>query len=137
MSIVLLTKLFATLNLLLLRLCRTTYRMDGVFRVQGVNDWNESSISAFHEQIEYPSQHLSLLVHSTHFSLLLNPPQPSTVFLALWHIVRFPLFFGPLGLGNVLTGTSARSRRRFESSLLARQICLSTTTPEGHSHTSC
>ncbi|KAI0687218.1 hypothetical protein BC835DRAFT_409838 [Cytidiella melzeri] len=53
---------------------------------------------AFYKQ--YPSQPPSQLVHSTHSMLLSTLLQPSAVFLALWYIVRLPVFFGPVGLGN-------------------------------------
>ena len=43
-----------------------------------------------------PPEHLKALTHSMLLSTLL---QPSAIFLALWYIVRLPVFFGPVGLG--------------------------------------
>lgn len=43
-----------------------------------------------------PPCHLAGLVHSLFLSTLL---QPSAILLALWYIVRLPVFFGPVGLG--------------------------------------
>ena len=48
---------------------------------------------------QYPSappSHLAGLVHSLFLSTLL---QPSAILLALWYIVRLPVYFGPVGLG--------------------------------------
>ncbi|KAI9001101.1 hypothetical protein BD414DRAFT_406181 [Trametes punicea] len=42
-----------------------------------------------------PPSHLASSVHSMLLSTLL---QPSAIFLALWYIVRLPIFFGPVGL---------------------------------------
>ncbi|CDO71307.1 hypothetical protein BN946_scf184908.g64 [Trametes cinnabarina] len=42
-----------------------------------------------------PPAHLASSVHSMLLSTLL---QPSAIFLALWYIVRLPIFFGPVGL---------------------------------------
>ncbi|KAI0832328.1 hypothetical protein BC628DRAFT_1406818 [Trametes gibbosa] len=42
-----------------------------------------------------PPNHLASSVHSMLLSTLL---QPSAIFLALWYIVRLPVFFGPVGL---------------------------------------
>ncbi|KAH9918244.1 uncharacterized protein BXZ73DRAFT_53102 [Epithele typhae] len=47
----------------------------------------------------YPSSPPSHLISSTHSMLLSTLLQPSAVFLALWYIVRLPVFFGPVGLG--------------------------------------
>lgn len=43
-----------------------------------------------------PPGHLATSTHSMLLSTLL---QPSTIFLALWYIVRLPVFFGPVNLG--------------------------------------
>ncbi|KAI0650346.1 hypothetical protein C8Q79DRAFT_902340 [Trametes meyenii] len=42
-----------------------------------------------------PPTHLSSSIHSMLLSTLL---QPSAIFLAMWYIVRLPVFFGPVGL---------------------------------------
>lgn len=47
----------------------------------------------------YPSQPPAHLARSTHSMLLSTLLQPSAVFLALWYIVRLPVFFGPVNLG--------------------------------------
>ncbi|KAI0719647.1 hypothetical protein C8T65DRAFT_736586 [Cerioporus squamosus] len=47
----------------------------------------------------YPSSPPSHLVASTHSMLLSTLLQPSAVFLALWYIVRLPVFFNPVSLG--------------------------------------
>ncbi|TBU49407.1 hypothetical protein BD309DRAFT_75438 [Dichomitus squalens] len=46
----------------------------------------------------YPSTPPAHLVSSTHSMLLSTLLQPSAIFLALWYIVRLPVFFGPVGL---------------------------------------
>ncbi|THH02763.1 hypothetical protein EW026_g127 [Hermanssonia centrifuga] len=43
-----------------------------------------------------PPEHLARSTHSMLLSTLL---QPSAIFLALWYIVRLPVFFGPVSLG--------------------------------------
>jgi len=43
-----------------------------------------------------PPQHLALSVHSLLLSTLL---QPSAVFLAIWYIIRLPVYFGHTVLG--------------------------------------
>ncbi|KAF7793630.1 hypothetical protein EIP86_004745 [Pleurotus ostreatoroseus] len=43
-----------------------------------------------------PPEHLARATHSMLLSTLL---QPSAIYLALWYIVRLPVFFGPVGLG--------------------------------------
>lgn len=53
---------------------------------------------AFYKQ--YSTQPPSHLAHSVHSMLLSTLLQPSAVFLALWYIVRLPVFFGPVGLGS-------------------------------------
>ncbi|EKM59142.1 uncharacterized protein PHACADRAFT_249387 [Phanerochaete carnosa HHB-10118-sp] len=47
----------------------------------------------------YSSQPPSHLARSTHSMLLSTLLQPSAVFLAMWYIVRLPVFFGPVNLG--------------------------------------
>lgn len=47
----------------------------------------------------YPGSPPSHLVTSTHSMLLSTLLQPSAIFLAVWYIVRLPVFFGPVGLG--------------------------------------
>ena len=47
---------------------------------------------------EYPSMPPSHLAAATHSMLLSTLLQPSAIFLALWYIVRLPVFFGPVGL---------------------------------------
>lgn len=47
---------------------------------------------------EYPTAPPSHLAAATHSMLLSTLLQPSAVFLALWYIVRLPVFFGPVGL---------------------------------------
>ncbi|RPD67269.1 hypothetical protein L226DRAFT_542401 [Lentinus tigrinus ALCF2SS1-7] len=47
----------------------------------------------------YPSSPPSHLVASTHSMLLSTLLQPSAIFLALWYIVRLPVFFSPVSLG--------------------------------------
>ncbi|KAI1795146.1 hypothetical protein LXA43DRAFT_65987 [Ganoderma leucocontextum] len=47
----------------------------------------------------YPSSPPIHLITSTHSMLLSTLLQPSAIFLALWYIVRLPVFFGPVGLG--------------------------------------
>ncbi|GJE84102.1 hypothetical protein PsYK624_001770 [Phanerochaete sordida] len=47
----------------------------------------------------YSSQPPSHLARSTHSMLLSTLLQPSAVFLAMWYIVRLPVFFGPVSLG--------------------------------------
>ncbi|KAI0677155.1 hypothetical protein C8Q78DRAFT_70737 [Trametes maxima] len=42
-----------------------------------------------------PPSHLASSIHSMLLSTLL---QPSAIFLAMWYIVRLPVFFGPVGL---------------------------------------
>ncbi|KAI0638090.1 hypothetical protein C8Q77DRAFT_409144 [Trametes polyzona] len=42
-----------------------------------------------------PPSHLASSIHSMLLSTLL---QPSAIFLAIWYIVRLPIFFGPVGL---------------------------------------
>ncbi|KAI0089272.1 hypothetical protein BDY19DRAFT_889688 [Irpex rosettiformis] len=49
---------------------------------------------------QYSTQPPSHLAHSVHSMLLSTLLQPSAVFLALWYIVRLPVFFGPVGLGS-------------------------------------
>ncbi|KIP07013.1 hypothetical protein PHLGIDRAFT_433361 [Phlebiopsis gigantea 11061_1 CR5-6] len=51
----------------------------------------------FHRQ--YSSQHPAHLTQSIHAMLLSTLLQPSAVFLALFYIVRLPVFFGPVDLG--------------------------------------
>ncbi|KAI0750777.1 hypothetical protein C8Q80DRAFT_1098014 [Daedaleopsis nitida] len=46
----------------------------------------------------FPTTPPSHLVASTHSMLLSTLLQPSAIFLALWYIVRLPVFFGPVGL---------------------------------------
>ncbi|KAI0353567.1 hypothetical protein OH77DRAFT_1438015 [Trametes cingulata] len=46
----------------------------------------------------YPSHPPSHLASSIHSMLLSTLLQPSAIFLALWYIVRLPVFFGPVGL---------------------------------------
>ena len=47
----------------------------------------------------YPSSPPAHLITSTHSMLLSTLLQPSAIFLALWYIVRLPVFFGPVSLG--------------------------------------
>ena len=54
--------------------------------------------SAFVRQ--YPTLPPSHLAKSTHAMLLSTLLQPSAIFLALWYIVRLPVFFGPTCLGQ-------------------------------------
>lgn len=50
----------------------------------------------------YPSSPPSHLASSVHSMLLSTLLQPSAVFLALWYIVRLPVFFGPVNLDREL-----------------------------------
>ncbi|KAH8105929.1 hypothetical protein BXZ70DRAFT_403411 [Cristinia sonorae] len=54
--------------------------------------------SAFVRQ--YPTLPPSHLAQSTHAMLLSTLLQPSAIYLALWYIVRLPVFFGPTHLGQ-------------------------------------
>jgi len=47
-------------------------------------------------QYTAPPQHLALSVHSLLLSTLL---QPSAIFLAIWYIIRLPVYFGHTVLG--------------------------------------
>lgn len=49
---------------------------------------------------QYPALPPSHLAKSTHAMLLSTLLQPSAIFLALWYIVRLPVFFGPTCLGQ-------------------------------------
>jgi hypothetical protein len=61
-------------------------------------DADTNSYSAFVRS--YSRQPPSYLAQSTHSMLLSTLLQPSAVFLALWYIVRLPVFFGPVNLGH-------------------------------------
>ncbi|KAH9899963.1 hypothetical protein C8Q73DRAFT_743787 [Cubamyces lactineus] len=61
----------------------------------------------------YPSSPPSHLASSIHSMLLSTLLQPSDIFLALWYIIRLPVFFGPVGL------TSGQEKEiRFRAELL-------------------
>lgn len=80
-----------------------------------------------------PPEHLARATHSMFLSTLL---QPSAIMLAMWYIVRLPVFFGPVGLGPEhvkemrfraeLLGDAhmAFDRDKFESSAPFRLILL-------------
>ena len=59
---------------------------------------NDVTSSAYPTK-RYASQPPSHLARSTHSMMLSTLLQPSAVFLALWYIVRLPVFFGPVNLG--------------------------------------
>lgn len=58
----------------------------------------------------YPSAPPGHLAASTHSMLLSTLLQPSAVFLALWYIVRLPVFFGPVNLDRDLHKKEIRFR---------------------------
>ncbi|KZT74299.1 hypothetical protein DAEQUDRAFT_761172 [Daedalea quercina L-15889] len=62
----------------------------------------------------YPSLPPSHLASSTHSMLLSTLLQPSAIFLALWYIVRLPVFFGPVNLDS----ERHRKEIRFRTELL-------------------
>ena len=98
------------------------------------NTLTRTSCSAFVKS--YPSQPPEHLARSTHSVFLATLLQPSAIYLALWYIVRLPIFFGPVGLGPdhikemrfraELLGDAhmAYDREKFESSAPFRLIVL-------------
>ncbi|KAH9938242.1 uncharacterized protein B0H18DRAFT_8050 [Fomitopsis serialis] len=62
----------------------------------------------------YSSSPPSHLASSTHSMLLSTLLQPSAIFLALWYIVRLPVFFGPVNLDS----ERHRKEIRFRAELL-------------------
>ncbi|KAH9951668.1 hypothetical protein B0H21DRAFT_186114 [Amylocystis lapponica] len=58
----------------------------------------------------FPSAMPSHVASSTHAMLLSTLLQPSAVFLALWYIVRLPVFFGPASLDSVEHAREIRFR---------------------------
>lgn len=63
-----------------------------------LSDANTFPCRAFSKN--YSNQPPSHLAQATHSMLLSTLLQPSAVFLALWYIVRLPVFFGPVNLGH-------------------------------------
>ncbi|EPT03706.1 hypothetical protein FOMPIDRAFT_1028558 [Fomitopsis schrenkii] len=62
----------------------------------------------------YPSSPPGHLASATHSMLLSTLLQPSAIFLALWYIVRLPVFFGPVNLDS----ERHRKEIRFRNELL-------------------
>jgi len=62
----------------------------------------------------YPSSPPSHLANSTHSMLLSTLLQPSAIFLAVWYIVRLPVFFGPVNFDH----EHHRKEIRFRAELL-------------------
>lgn len=74
--------------------------------------WLTSLCRAFIKH--YPSSPPSHLASITHSMLLSTLLQPSAIFLALWYIVRLPVFFGPVNLDS----ERHRKEIRFRNELL-------------------
>ncbi|CCL99447.1 uncharacterized protein FIBRA_01465 [Fibroporia radiculosa] len=68
---------------------------------------SHTGMSSIREYSTAPPTHLATSTHSMLLSTLL---QPSAIFLALWYIVRLPVFFGPVNLDRERHGKEIRFR---------------------------
>lgn len=89
------------------KVCTTGLSLPSMFSPMYVSSFNSFhcypsnlpffSSSPINQYATLPPSYLAASVHSLLLSTLL---QPSAVFLALWYIVRLPVYFGANGLGN-------------------------------------